>query len=190
MISRIYSAFGILDWSADAPLATGNSSKSPEMASTPQLPFKIPHIPTNGDHKALNGGTLRGLAVRAVPSHDPGSGGHGGSRRGAPLTSSPCEGSISVGFRIFTRHNWSSKYDWGEHSPEGVLVLSLSVSRSLSLSPSLFLSPCLSAYLPRVILLSLSLFRARLFCFVRVRLSLSLSLFLFALLATREPRRP
>ena len=28
--------------------------------STPQLPAKIPQIPSNRDHKALNGGTLGG----------------------------------------------------------------------------------------------------------------------------------
>ena len=32
-----------------------------ESTSSPQLPFKIPHIPSNRDHKALNGGTLGGL---------------------------------------------------------------------------------------------------------------------------------
>ena len=31
------------------------------LTSTPQLPFKRPHIPTNRDHKALNRGTLGGL---------------------------------------------------------------------------------------------------------------------------------
>ena len=31
--------------------------------STPQLPFEIPHIPTNRDHKALNRGTLGGLGI-------------------------------------------------------------------------------------------------------------------------------
>ena len=30
----------------------------------PQLHFKIPHTPTNRDHKALNRGTLGGLASR------------------------------------------------------------------------------------------------------------------------------
>ena len=30
------------------------------ITSTPQLPFKGPQIPSNGDHKALNGGTLGG----------------------------------------------------------------------------------------------------------------------------------
>ena len=34
--------------------------------STPQLPFKIPYIPTNRDHKALKGGTLGGLDRGAV----------------------------------------------------------------------------------------------------------------------------
>ena len=40
---------------------TLNYSKDPYMiegTSTPQLPFKRPHIPTNRDHKALNRGTL------------------------------------------------------------------------------------------------------------------------------------
>ena len=32
--------------------------------STPQLPFKIPQIPSNKDHKALNRGTFGGLGSR------------------------------------------------------------------------------------------------------------------------------
>ena len=32
-----------------------------KQSSTPQLPFKRPHIPTNRGHKALNRGTLGGL---------------------------------------------------------------------------------------------------------------------------------
>ena len=32
-------------------------------ASTPQLPFKTPQIPSTGDHTALNRGTLGGLGV-------------------------------------------------------------------------------------------------------------------------------
>ena len=35
--------------------------------STPQLPLKIPHIPTNRDQKALNRGTLGGLGTRFGP---------------------------------------------------------------------------------------------------------------------------
>ena len=31
--------------------------------STPQLPFKIPQIPSNRDHKALNSGTLGGVGT-------------------------------------------------------------------------------------------------------------------------------
>ena len=31
--------------------------------STPKLPFEIPHIPRNRDHKALNRGTLGGLGT-------------------------------------------------------------------------------------------------------------------------------
>ena len=34
-------------------------------SSTPQLPFKIPHIPTNRDQKALNRGTLGGSGFRS-----------------------------------------------------------------------------------------------------------------------------
>ena len=34
--------------------------------STPQLPFKIPHIPSNRDHKAINRGTLGGLGTEPI----------------------------------------------------------------------------------------------------------------------------
>ena len=37
-------------------LSVGSKTSAP-----PQLPFTIPHIPTNRDHKALNRGTLGGL---------------------------------------------------------------------------------------------------------------------------------
>ena len=43
-----------------APFHIGLSKNLPT-SSTPQLPFKIPHIATNRDHKALNKGTLGGL---------------------------------------------------------------------------------------------------------------------------------
>ena len=43
-------------------------------AGTPQLPFKIPHIPTNGDHRALNRGTLGGLGGFSIKSRDYGLG--------------------------------------------------------------------------------------------------------------------
>ena len=33
------------------------------ITSTPQLPFEIPHIPTNRDQKALIRGTLGGLGI-------------------------------------------------------------------------------------------------------------------------------
>ena len=35
----------------------------PKTISTPQLPFKIPQIPSNRDYKALNRGTLGGLGI-------------------------------------------------------------------------------------------------------------------------------
>ena len=37
-----------------------------EYTSGPQLPFKIPHIPTNRDHKALNRAPLGGLGRAPV----------------------------------------------------------------------------------------------------------------------------
>ena len=38
--------------------------------STPQLPFKIHHIPTNRDHKALNRGRLGGLGDTSNTAQD------------------------------------------------------------------------------------------------------------------------
>ena len=35
--------------------------KSQRLSTTPQIPFKIHHVPTNRDHKALNRGTWGGL---------------------------------------------------------------------------------------------------------------------------------
>ena len=43
-----------------APLLTGGNEEFPKNTAysrNPQLPFKIPHIPTNRDRKALNRGT-------------------------------------------------------------------------------------------------------------------------------------
>ena len=37
------------------------------ITSTPQLPFKIPHIPTTRDHKAFNRGTLGGSRNTMMP---------------------------------------------------------------------------------------------------------------------------
>ena len=52
-----------------------------QYTSTPQLPFKIPHIPTSRDHKALNRATLGGLGrVHCFFSHFGGP----GSSLGAP----------------------------------------------------------------------------------------------------------
>ena len=37
--------------------------------SSPQVPFKTPPIPSNRDHKALHGGTLKGIRKKLRSRH-------------------------------------------------------------------------------------------------------------------------
>ena len=48
----------------------GDSKNSGPSSSTPQLPFKEPQIPSNADHKALNGGPLGGVGLRSPDNND------------------------------------------------------------------------------------------------------------------------
>ena len=43
----------------------GDIDMGVDIPATPQLPFKMPHIPTSRDHKALNRGPLGGLGIDA-----------------------------------------------------------------------------------------------------------------------------
>ena len=66
--------FGLLIWSLWKNLnflfhgGWGTECQRPSeiSSSTPQLPFKIPHIPSNRDHKALNRGVSDGKPARGA----------------------------------------------------------------------------------------------------------------------------
>ena len=53
-------------WNSDIAQRTDHIPLVLACTSTPQLPFKIPQIPSNRDHKALNRWTLGGLGIRAI----------------------------------------------------------------------------------------------------------------------------